>query len=106
MIKKLTISAAATVLFLSAVAPAFAATAYNTNISGGSIAKAKAIEKKTIRLRVRNERTTISNTNMIMANSGVNQQNNNDDGNQIYAEPAQADGSNTVNANHTSIVIY
>lgn len=104
LVKKLTIGAATISLAAgSFITPAFAATASNTNVSGGSIAKSKAVEVKKQRTRVKNENTTVVVVDVSISNNGLNSQSHNEDKNVLKTGDAISGGVNSATVNYTSI---
>lgn len=103
LVKKLAVGATTIAIALTSVTPAFAAKAYNKDISGGSIAKAKAVEKTTYNVGVLNVDTTTVGVNVVVANSGLNFQKSgkNSDGTKLVSGDAQAKGTGSQVVNQT-----
>lgn len=80
------------------------ASASNSNISDGSDGDALADDSDTINVTNRNEKTNAFNLTLSVANTGLNRQNNNEDGNTMMAGSAwsYAGSSNVVNHNLVS----
>lgn len=107
LIQKLAIgTVGATIALATSIAPAFAATAWNQNVSGGSWAKAKAIENKTVFVSSTNLNTFTVSGNVVLAGSGGNQQSGNQDGNKMVVKGSQASGVTFTKVNETTIVVY
>ena len=103
LVKKLAVGATTIAIALSSVTPAFAATAWNKNVSGGSFARAVAIERTTNVVRVRNGFTMVEGNSLIVANTGFNGQFGGDDGNSIQTERATATGGSYLEINKTVV---
>lgn len=104
LIKKIVIGATgATIALSTIVTPAFAATAYNTNISNHSFAKAWAFENTSYNVNVKNKNTLVVNNTMAVSDTGGNKQKNHGDGNTLKSGDANAEALSNTEVNKTVI---
>lgn len=81
------------------------AVAKNKNISNNSWATAKANDNDTINAGATNMFTIVSTGGIVVANTGVNNQSGNKDGNKIKTGDAAAGGSSSTSVNTTTVVV-
>ncbi len=104
LIKKLAIGATTGAILLSSVAPAFAAQAWNMNISNHSWAKSKVEDNDTYKVKVKNKNTDTFNVNVSVTNTGGNtQKSKKGDGNSLKTGDAWSKADNYTEVNTTII---
>lgn len=104
LVKKLAIGASTIAFALSSVTPAFAATAWNKNISNGSFANAVVVESTTKIATTNNINTLVVSGNVLLAGSGGNMQLGNGNGNKMFVGGSSVQGSTFTSVNKTVII--
>lgn len=106
LFKKIAVAGATVSLALGAyVLPAFAAAdATNTDVTNDSFADSESYDNDDVKVEVKNLNTDMTNIDLAIANSGLNDQSNNEDGNGLTAKDADAwyKTDNFLNVNETS----